>query len=340
MEYDDERLMEVLIGLRLGETPDMYGLTLTLRHLEGLSYKEFIDKYASVELDPEDDTVDPYDEYSKSDIQIMRNKLNNILDGKIDDPKIIERLEKVEQQDIYKVHFTVKKELFVNGKVISLMRHKDQLGDYVLDIIEDYMKSLGITDTRDEFLSRLSDADLKNHRSHREQLLSIGGMVGSWSSAVTKPESREGCTKHCISVTHNEHDLGGIIVYNNKAKSILFRGGKTSMIQNIVKFTVPTLVQILYPEVSYLIPKINTALEIPITMVCEMQKSQYIVVRPLSNQARILEKYYGYQMITEPFPDVVDGAPKGKKSFDDDPDYPCDTMAHGFQPWYYKAVPQ
>lgn len=134
-------------------------------------------------------------------------------------------------------------------------------------------------------------------------------------------ESNESdCYMWHIDCIHNNYELGSIFVFYNPNNPIILNEKVGLMIQDIVKYSIPLLVQSLFPDYGVFIPKLNTILETPINMIASSINVNYIFVRPIGNQGDILKKFYGY---------LETGV---------ELNYPCETISIGFESWLYKEV--
>lgn len=121
------------------------------------------------------------------------------------------------------------------------------------------------------------------------------------------------CKMWYINSYHNETPYGSIIVYHNKTNYV--------MIQNIVKYPIPILVQLLFPEYNKYMPRLNSVLMDSINTVARDVDADYIYVHPLEEQAEQLEKHYGFHR-TETIWDI-----------------PCQTISPTFtKKAYYREV--
>lgn len=105
----------------------------------------------------------------------------------------------------------------------------------------------------------------------------------------------QGCKITKIEVSHQGIPFGSIYTFFNEKNR--FMNERYLGIQGIVKYIVPTIAGVIYPEFN--IPKLNACLEAPIEEIARKYKCHNILVSPIYNQGNILLKYYGYKDVGE-----------------------------------------
>jgi hypothetical protein len=98
------------------------------------------------------------------------------------------------------------------------------------------------------------------------------------------------CRIWYIDSYHNGIPYGSIEVFYNKKEAPHY-----VMIQNIVKYPIPILVQTLFPEYNKFMPRLNSVLMEPINTIARDLGADYIYVHPFEEQAAQLEKHYGFR---------------------------------------------
>jgi hypothetical protein len=106
------------------------------------------------------------------------------------------------------------------------------------------------------------------------------------------------CDMWRIKVYHNEILYGSILVFYKKGQEGHTPGSRYIMIQDICKFPIPLLVQLVFPEYGKYMPKLNSLLMEPISTIARDLNANYIYVHPLPDQAKQLERFYGFQKTT------------------------------------------
>lgn len=96
------------------------------------------------------------------------------------------------------------------------------------------------------------------------------------------------CKRYFIVSYINNRLYGGIFLFWNEKNSDI------AFIQGISKSLVPYLISAVYPEYNSMVPKLNSLLGPNVQMIAKRLGVKTIYVVPLSNQGKILEKFYGY----------------------------------------------
>lgn len=99
------------------------------------------------------------------------------------------------------------------------------------------------------------------------------------------------CNIWFVMASLDDIPYGGIFVFQNKDNL------KDVMIQGISKFTIPYIFSILYPDISTLFPKLNSLLLPVVEEIAHNNGGSRIIVNPIGEQGRILEKYYDFYSI-------------------------------------------
>jgi len=207
------------------------------------------------------------------------------------------------------------------NKLLKILKSLNrQLPDDILREILSYIKSissdinLSIDMIQQVFLSI-------EFRKNQEPYTTLESMKSLLYDQIHHFKSTEiDCNIWHIDCMHNNHELGSICMFHNHSKPMIFDGKFGMMIQDIVKYPIPYMVQLLFPKYNAIVPKLNTALEVPINMIAVSVNVSYIFVRPIHNQGSLLIKYYGY------------------KESQTELSYPCVTISIGFDKWLYREV--
>lgn len=197
----------------------------------------------------------------------------------------------------------------------------------ILDILS-YIETIhGENITKDDVKEAWKDVtdDPIAKESLFNNLMSINSLLNDQLAHIRDSfydEHNDKCKVWNIIGSYNGSPYGSINVFHNPDNSISYDRHEGVMIQNIVKFPLPFIVQTLFPRLGNMIPKLNTILELPITTIVRTLNLDMIFVRPVGNQGSILERHYGYYEIP--------GSVKLR--------YPCKMISVGFGPWYYKQL--
>ncbi len=103
-----------------------------------------------------------------------------------------------------------------------------------------------------------------------------------------KEEMDLDCQVWFLEARINNIPYGGIYAfYQSKYPEYLF-------IQGISKFAIPYLSDILFPENTAILPKLNSILQVSIESLAKKLNVKKIYVKPVGKQGNILNKHYGY----------------------------------------------
>lgn len=106
------------------------------------------------------------------------------------------------------------------------------------------------------------------------------------------------CDMWRIKVIHNGALYGSILVFYKEGLEGHIPGSSYVHMQDITKFAIPLLVQLNFPEYGKYMPKLNSILMEPISTIARDLGCSLIYVHPLEDQARQLEKFYGFKKTT------------------------------------------
>lgn len=105
------------------------------------------------------------------------------------------------------------------------------------------------------------------------------------------------CDIWMIEAIHNGLHHGSIFAYFDKKLRGHTRKSKFVMIQNIVKYPIPVMVQYMFPEYNKYMPRLNSMLMESINIVARDVGAKYIYVHPFKEQGSQLERFYGFRQI-------------------------------------------
>jgi len=223
------------------------------------------------------------------------------------------------QDDTYRHYVSIRTQHMLLSRITDSMNKG--LPDDILESMLLYMRSISNDESlskeliNDTFLSVKFDESPGNPAHIFESMrLIMDDQIAHFDSKETN------CQIWHIEGRHGDYPLGSVCLFYNANKPMIFEGGYGAMIQDIVKYPIPFLVQFLFPSYNIFIPKLNTVLETPINITAAHIGVDYIFVKPIGNQGDILTKYYGYKQTTAK------------------PAYPCSTISPGFGWWLYKEV--
>lgn len=131
------------------------------------------------------------------------------------------------------------------------------------------------------------------------------------------------CEMWVVMATVQGTYYGSVLVFHNPNNPIGPLSQHGLMIQEINKSLPVLILQHLYPNISYIFPKINTLLEPGIISIANKLALRYIYVNPLSNQAVILKKHYNYSLYDDTNEELTP---------------PCEDL-FGWYDWYRKEIP-
>lgn len=195
------------------------------------------------------------------------------------------------------------------------------LSDDISSSILTYMKSISDDEILSTDLINNAFKSVEFNRSRGNPYHIFNSMKDILDDQIEHFKSNENdCKIWHVEAKHNNYDLGSICIFYNSTKPMILDEKFGLMIQDIVKYPIPFMVQFLFPTYGPFIPKLNTILETPINIVAGHIGLDYIFVRPIGNQESILTKYYGYKETNVKLT------------------YPCNTISVGFSKWLYKEV--
>jgi len=106
-------------------------------------------------------------------------------------------------------------------------------------------------------------------------------------------ESESNCMMYRIESLYNDIPYGSVFLfYNSKGRDD--KGRKYTMIQEITKYPIPMLCQLMFENCSKMMPRLNSTLMPAIEDLTKKLGAEIIYVQPLNEQAGILEKHYGF----------------------------------------------
>lgn len=158
--------------------------------------------------------------------------------------------------------------------------------EFLINKIKEFL--LSIDENAD--LSKLNKPfDIKIRNALRE----IEDRIRSQKSVLDK--QYDDCQNIFVLVYYKNLPIGGIVIFYNMD----YRDDNEVpyiYIQEITKYPVIYIMDILYPEYTSHIPKLNSVLDPIIEDIGRELQAEYIYVNPIGKQGDILEKYYGYKI--------------------------------------------
>jgi hypothetical protein len=174
-----------------------------------------------------------------------------------------------------------------------------RLPNDIVDGILGYIRSLHSDDTitTDSIQDTFMSIKFKRSEHEWEYINSMSLLLEDQLSHFTSDTTtRKGMIWH-VDCKHNGYELGSILVYYNVFKPMMSDGRKGLVVQDIVKYPIPYLTQLLFPQYGPYIPKLNNIVEPPINAIADELDLDYIFVRPIGSQGNTLTKHYGYKEI-------------------------------------------
>ena len=296
--YDDVQFVNLYIDFITGKRTN-YVMGELHSILTGIDI--FDDYYGNKTVDL-NDIINSDSNSTKEIIIIGRNKLSSLL-----------------QDSTIRHYISITNQYNILLRIIESMNRG--LPDDILQNILDYMQSISPDETLSKEMINNAFKSVEFTREHNNPYHIFQSMKSLMYDQMAHFKSKEiDCNIWHIDCKHNNYELGSICVFYNSKNPMIFNGKKGLMIQDIVKYPIPFLVQFLFPNYNGFIPKLNTVLETPINMIASSVGIDYIFVRPINNQGAILIKFYGY------------------KETDAKLTYPCETISVGFETWLYKEI--
>jgi len=321
-EYDIEALLSYLLNLSEEELIELYPY-----NKERKGNTERFLSYEASDKEIDDDMLDDMLSNIEFDHDITERKrnmehfLSNVMsDIETEDQNVNlarKRLEELKNDPMFQVTSLISQQ---SKETRDLYRDagRGYIQPYICKKIISYMKSLGDTEERGEEDIGTDIIKAINTKKQFKPFEDIKDILIDQNSHLHNDELS--CSLYNINITQDGFDLGGIFCFYNEKEPTLFNGKKCMMIQDITKYTIPMLTQLIYPQFSPNVPKLNTVLETPLNIVAQLLDCDYIIVRPLENQEKILIKHYGYVKSGEKFK------------------LPCKTISSGWGPWLYKQI--
>lgn len=126
-------------------------------------------------------------------------------------------------------------------------------------------------------------------------ILDIKQRIDAQRDFIKADSDQPGCTRWYVEADMDDVSIGGICIAYNANLEGHTEGSRYIVIQEITKYTVVTLVSLMFPEYNMYIPKVNDILSTPIDTVARGVDADYIYVAPIGKQGGILQRYYGYK---------------------------------------------
>lgn len=295
LQNKEVRFINTYVDLIIGKEISSYNIEQLYELLTSIDISEYNYNKQKILIDIKH-IVDPTITYSDNQVIIDgRFKLISLLE----DPTIRHNISVINQ---YKL-------------IIDLIRSKNNnLPDNILEQVIIYIESISKQVLAKDLINDLFKfADPNLFTALESAKLILGDQISHFKSTEID------CQIWHISCEHNNYEIGSICAFYNEDVPMIKDTKYGMMIQDVVKYPIPLLIQYLFPNITS-IPKINTMLEIPINIVANSLNVDYIFVRPINNQSNILKKFYGYKEL-------------GIKL-----SYPCETISRGYDHWLYKEV--
>ena len=221
--------------------------------------------------------------------------------------------------------------------ILECFEDNDELSDDIIDDILVYLMSINITSVTSEdidneweslYAKRPNDHDeLDRRRSKISNTLT--GVLEilklqkiHFENKYRTDVNNGSCRIFLVEALFGSILYGSVFAFYNSERKIGLPEHEGLMIEGITKFPIPTITQILFPELTKDIPKLNSLLIPRVEEIVESLGIRTVYVIPLLRQQRILLKYYGFLRV-----------PKGFEI-----DLPCDGMTQTIYGAVYKDV--
>lgn len=211
--------------------------------------------------------------------------------------------------------------------------------DIIVDEIHKYLASLKFNVRKNEIKNKLVDL----RKSNPTTMNIINNMIDEQFAYINNPD--KDCLTYYVNVTINDYQYGGVFVFYNSKLKEPQSNDTYIFLQGIVKYTIPYLTGLLFPNINKELPRLNEIVNIAIQSMTKSLNTPYIYVKPIHKQFNILKKYYGYKELdvkyTYPSSGLsLDRRSQGHARPGPKIEYPCSQIKRSseWEPVLYKRV--
>lgn len=206
-----------------------------------------------------------------------------------DDEEDIKRAkDRLEDLRSFRVFNQNKEELDYQMRIANDILRK-QNKDFIIEEMYKYLRTL---DPKIDMEKITKEYDLNiNDKKIHSIIKTIKDMIDSQMEHLKYSSSP--CFMYRIESFHNDVHYGSIFVFYDP-KNRNDQGEKYTMIQEITKYGIPILCQLLFKNYAKYIPRLNSVLLPAINDVSRKLHAKVIYVHPLKDQARQMEQHYGF----------------------------------------------